>query len=691
MNRKSPGEGPRNPGSAAVLPPHKRDQHFFQDLTSSLEPRLPTSSQSRNEYGRYNSPHPKSPVSSTVMNKATLRNGYSVTEARATMNENQTSVQFMHKQPNSLKLQVTDSNFSQRQSFKPGQVSRLSQPHHGSNILKDSPVIKTGLLSSRWADQSNNSTPRIKTNKISYTGPAPVRKQEPKSTEDRSAEPFVVSVDTTQDREPIEEHPNPTHDDSVALEVELHALPRQNDIIPLCEDVTIVADGWTQETEPQPSITDAVAKPIEGDPGIKTKGNLPLDHAEDIAQRTLRFEGVAKDPRINWPTDSEFRGKTDEDIVRQDWNRTRLPRKQSLDEKPSSNEEEHVVPQFLTDYIKLWIRDAHFVTADFLYREIDKHEDCDVDTYKGSLLAPVGYPDTKRRGPMGHSQLNMTSELRMRAYAAEVSRRDPKKRALRKAEKEARAAAKAAAAQAVNQGAVYEAPPNPDEVKTPCHLRPVAEYDIEAITAIYNQEIVNGYKVMDTEPVSPDHFYRVYNECRTEEMPFVVAIGGWHGETAAADQKVIGFALVTELSRGIGGSFETLTKPGGKLIVIVLPEYRRKKIGTALIDIIMSSCSTRYAPREGYQFVNLTKDRALMRHEHNSRMWWYLEMEVVIFSFADEEDTRNRAEFKWIWNFLEEKFVLLLRNYDEKCLFDPKQKRWLDRLTFRHICRTPWA
>jgi GNAT superfamily N-acetyltransferase len=278
----------------------------------------------------------------------------------------------------------------------------------------------------------------------------------------------------------------------------------------------------------------------------------------------------------------------------------------------------------------------------------------------------------------------MTSERSVTEWAAVLARRDPQRRAQRQAAREAKAAARAAAEVKPEP---FVDPPNPNEVQISCHLRPVTERDIEAITAIYNQEIADGYKVMDTVPVSSGNFHRIYSQCLDQKMPFVAAIGGWHCAADESYPNVMGFGLVTAVDRGISGSYETLSKPGGRLLVIVKPEYRRKKIGTALIDIILSSCSTRYLPKGGYQFVNITQDRTLMRYESNSRKWFYLEMEVMILSVENENKTRQLEEFQWIWNFLEAKFCLLLKHYDDRCFFEPLQKRWLDKLTFRHTCR----
>ncbi|KAI1123883.1 hypothetical protein F5Y10DRAFT_42735 [Nemania abortiva] len=103
----------------------------------------------------------------------------------------------------------------------------------------------------------------------------------------------------------------------------------------------------------------------------------------------------------------------------------------------------------------------------------------------------------------------------MRQFIAEIARRDPnmnesKTKAEQQVAKQARATVMAAEA---GTRPLLEEPPKPDEVQIPCHLRPTIESDIEAITDIYNQEIGEGYKVMDTNALRQEDFYKVYSQC----------------------------------------------------------------------------------------------------------------------------------------------------------------------------------
>ncbi|KAJ3580015.1 hypothetical protein NPX13_g548 [Xylaria arbuscula] len=394
------------------------------------------------------------------------------------------------------------------------------------------------------------------------------------------------------------------------------------------------------------------------------------------------------DPRGNWPTEIGIIHKDSQTSARQcqDWD-PRSP-KTSSDGASIFTECEGVVPPYVSDFIEHWRQGAHSVEAKFLARGDGMHEDCDVDTDEGVLMEPVEYPSTKQHELMSRDQLELTSALAMRLYIAEANRRDPQLKAQRRAEKQARAAAKAAAV--AEAETMPEPLPNPNEVQIPCYLRPAIESDMDDIEAIYNQEVMDGYRMMDTKPVEKDDFRRLYAQSLAEKMPFIVAVEGWYGtiDIEHQRQRVIGFSLVTAVNRGITGSYDTLSRRGGKLLVVVRPEYRRKKVGTALIDIAITNCTGWYISKCGYQFVNFTHDWISNEFGRSPRKWFYLELDAMIRSAKTEEQARNGEEFRWIENFLEAKFNFLLKHYDEKCFYKEQKMQWLDKLTFRRDCRT---
>ncbi|TGJ80338.1 hypothetical protein E0Z10_g8424 [Xylaria hypoxylon] len=607
-------------------------------------------------------------------------------------------------QPKSSKLQLaTDIHQHQNPvSIKRGQ--KYDSPQI-VNVTKISPRINNGLAKSRWADTTYNGTPISRTGQSPAIFSTPVQRQQRTTGYNQARMAFGKKIDRSMYWTSDEKRVSPVKNKTAVPEFGHNALNEQdNDTDPSSPNKSnhTQGNGWdepgdvrNQTWESCPRLVTAVSLAGTTGDSSQASGNSTTSpiQAEWLGIGKTKLIDTVPDQRGKWSSVSDAVDEVHRSIPNQDRGRTLSPWKEPSDERSCSTGRVKVVPQHITDFIETWIRGAHVVKTDFLFQGIDQHEDCDVDTEKGVLMEkPVDYPNTRRpQEIMSRDQLEMTSALSMKQLVAEIARRDPKRKAQRKAEKEQRAAAAAAAAAAARAEAeaeaeaVVEAPPNLNEVQIPCHLRPAVESDMEAITAIYNQEILDGYKVMDTNPVRQEDFCRIYGQCLAERMPFVVAVEGWYGADTP-HQGVIGFALVTAVSRGIAGSYETLSRCGGKLLVIVKPECRRKKVGTALIDILMTNCTGWYMSKGGYQFVNFTHGWISKEFGSNSRKWWYLEMDVMIRSDEDEEKTRKGEEFQWIWNFLEAKFDLLLKHYDTKCFCSPFEV-WLDKLTFRRACK----
>ncbi|KAI1313675.1 hypothetical protein F5Y03DRAFT_389974 [Xylaria venustula] len=554
-----------------------------------------------------------------------------------------------------------------------------------------------GLAKSRWANSSYNGTPVRQSGQPLNNFSASAQRQPTTTMRRPNVTPLSKSNGVFSDGTPDEKNTPLTGNAIVIPRLSPSALSGQNNrTYPLekGEPDHKLSNGW----EESDSIQHKVEKPVPQFSTAAASVRGAEGSSQPIKKHSSPSINAVPDPRVNWPTESGVPGGIGQDIARQ--NRTSranpapLSSKKSTDEMSTSTEGERAVPPHVTDFIEHWRQTAHSVEADFLSQNRDPHGDCDVNTYSGDILEPIDYPATKQQELMSRAQLEQTSAVFMRQLIAGLARRDPKRKAQKKAEKEARAAARAAAAAVAAAGTPEVSTaelPNINEVQIPCHLRPAVESDIEAIAAIYNQEVADGYKLMDTKPVRQEDFRTIYSQSLVEKMPFVVAVAGWHGAMNTSHQEVIGFALITAVSRGIAGSYDTSSRRGGKLLVIVKPQCRRKKIGTALMDIIITNCTGWHMSKGGYQFVNFTHDWMSNEYGSSPRTWWYLEMDIMIRSAENEERAREGEEFQWIWNFLESKFTLLLQHYDEKCFYHPHKMYWLDKLTFRRDCRTRGA
>ncbi|KAI0016919.1 hypothetical protein F4780DRAFT_631356 [Xylariomycetidae sp. FL0641] len=449
-------------------------------------------------------------------------------------------------------------------------------------------------------------------------------------------------------------------------------------------------NGWDDGEGRELGRIEAVVNPLTSEALAQATGAAPEPKTRSVGS-VSRFAAPGLEPATFPELDVQATGQmtSEPDYRGQDpvsqtikWEEDEGMDREPMDrlQKVSWGEDTSPAAQF----IYRWLTKAHQVRARFPGPRTTVYEDCDIDTQTGEILRPVIQPRTRRQGPMGLDQLNLSSQHRIEEFAAFARQVKERRRFLK------RASATRDVTPTTEVRAPSPAPPCPWEVQIPCHLRPAAKADVRAVAEIYNHEVENGYRLVDAEPVPDERFLEILGFCRQAHMPFLVAVDGWyrHGD-AIPGRKVIGFAMVDVGHRGIGGSRATHGTATGKLTAIVHPDFRHKKIGTALFDVVMSTCSPKYNTKQGYQFINLSNDPTYRRPPFNSRSWHSLELDVNIRSEKTLRETKAAAEFNWIWNWLEERFILLLVHHNERALYDNRDNRgvFLDKLTFRHMCR----
>ncbi|KXJ94510.1 hypothetical protein Micbo1qcDRAFT_202361 [Microdochium bolleyi] len=235
------------------------------------------------------------------------------------------------------------------------------------------------------------------------------------------------------------------------------------------------------------------------------------------------------------------------------------------------------------------------------------------------------------------------------------------------------------------------------DVKIACHLRPAFKSDLRSVTAIYNQEVRTSHRTLDSHEVSESDMIRLFNKCKTSNAPFLVAVKGRPQpcHTVCSDI-IIGLAFVEVLATGIGGSWDTCAATCGRVTLVVHPGYRKNRVGTAMLDLVISCCSQRHRPYQGYEFVNPDDDKRFVRPIDNLGRWYKLYFEVFIKSDISSsgrpaaERLRDHDEW-WLCESLETRFCTLLIDHKEKMYRhksdDEKGTYWLDRLTLQHECR----
>ncbi|KAI1331234.1 hypothetical protein F5Y16DRAFT_423746 [Xylariaceae sp. FL0255] len=591
---------------------------------------------------------------------------------------------------------------------------------------KKKTVLKTGLKHSRWATHSEN-TLTMSTNlkRNSATNSTLRASQQPENSKPLTERPDgqvkgsrVASKQVTMNlapkpekemqKSPVAEHTKqvevpelvttPQQDPDVNADIWAHdtsPTKRENAVSTMTETQSVANDNLNVVPRTPKSLVAGqkrlvgVGKPLsmDTDSMVKVSNAATMSHTSEGSVDDPIFPIIPNDLRGNWPTTPpDFRDHALRALENQDWNATRQAKKKAPSVSTSDESQRELLPQLMSEYISDWAQKAPVVQADFLNDGGTKgHQHCDVDPLTGALLEPVSYFTIRDPGDPGSSK-SLTSEIRMAHFKAEqdAAKKDEERRLARtKAKEEADVAL-------TSSSPADEPEPESNEqgVKIPCHLRPAVQSDMAEVANIYNHEVKNGYKVIDRQPIAENYFSRILKDCQAEQMPFAVAVDGWYMDETTKGP-VIGFAMVTAAIRGLGGSFNTMARPGGKLIVIVHPDYRGQKIGTALIDLILAGCSQWHMPLEGYQFVNIVRDRTLMSVMDNPRVWWYLDLEVAIESHKNRVETKCKAEMSKLLDFFELKFKFLLHLHEDKAFYDPKTDKWYDRVQLRHLCRRP--
>ncbi|KAF4964342.1 hypothetical protein FSARC_7709 [Fusarium sarcochroum] len=233
-------------------------------------------------------------------------------------------------------------------------------------------------------------------------------------------------------------------------------------------------------------------------------------------------------------------------------------------------------------------------------------DDCDIDPTTGQLVPPARYIKLQRDGIDGHShdktnpnwrRLNKTSE---EAITNEIARRRAIKEQIER--------------QVLEEQTVVQSLQEEEWPKASCTLRPVESGDFQGIADIINLEMQQGPSSQVFLPrVEPGHVATIYNACFQRRRPFIVAIpgvqelpnrSGWSkadeddyqeflrfkkARGTAQPPSILGFAFVTDSRQGFLGGMCPGSRFSGLIKLIVHPDHRKKLVGSALLDRILSS------------------------------------------------------------------------------------------------------
>lgn len=249
--------------------------------------------------------------------------------------------------------------------------------------------------------------------------------------------------------------------------------------------------------------------------------------------------------------------------------------------------------------VKKWDGDKeNYPKVLFLTLDRDpRTDDCDINPETGKLIEPVRYIKLQRDGQAKHDwrRMNLSSENHI---FREIARREELKNEIERREQEAKYA-----------NPTFEEDKVPDAA---CTLRPVEPEDFQAIADIINLERERGQDSQLYLPkVDRGQIGTLYNACRGKHRPFIVAIASpgrlpnrtnwskaeedeyqeflkFKKSRETSQPTVLGFAVITDARQGFLNGTCRGSRFSGNIKLIVHPKHRKKLIGTALLDKILS-------------------------------------------------------------------------------------------------------
>jgi hypothetical protein len=464
----------------------------------------------------------------------------------------------------------------------------------------------------------------------------------------------------------------------------------------------------------RPSLltTEALNAAVPADEEITKKHG-----SDDAAERASPVPTVTQSVIANVEDDTprsmvpDIRGEEPVEILDdQDWDAPRRTRRKGYKnwdlESAGSGISGFVPSTYLTRYVNFWLEAVPTVETDFL--GIPDNELHDVDPATGKLLAEIHQPRILKDASSEYFFLLYNPQLtKLLDRGVQILRLDQKMaqtsatKILEKMGKLKRQAEKKQRLEKIRLMDQQELElreemaqrVNPWLCRIPAYLRPASIEDMEAVAAIYNQEVRYGWRSLDEKPVGLEAWRGIFNQCKTLKLPFVVALTEYRNPYIPIEQaghKLMGFAFLDIASRGITGSINSSGKHSARLYVLVDPQYRRNRVGTALLDSVMSMASPSYHKKEdSYQFENPNMDPVYFPANKNPREYRTILIEVCVKNHGTKDDTAKGEEYQFIWNFLEGEFQTFLQSHAVSFGRCESQNPpvFLDRMIFEHQAR----
>ncbi|OIW33017.1 hypothetical protein CONLIGDRAFT_711004 [Coniochaeta ligniaria NRRL 30616] len=382
--------------------------------------------------------------------------------------------------------------------------------------------------------------------------------------------------------------------------------------------------------------------------------------------------------------------------------------------------------EWIEDYVEN--RVDYNVRATFLYEEDSAvHCHSDVNTFSGKLLKPTQYdytvPDYIKSVAMDR-QMNCSANLFCQIRAGKGNKGNgrsnnsvgppppPPPGWVETPAPVSTTASPEATVQKPGQIVVRaraDSDTNPFAPRIPCHLRPAKMEHMPGVQSIYNWEVLHGLQATDTEPLSLADWQGILHKSHEEKLPFIVVIGGpyqyqvrdksYEGTTEQSAQlpitgKVLAFGFLTIRQPGLTGSFNGTSRMSAKAHVFVHPAYRRQKLGHVCFDKLLSTVSTRYSTKLGYDFINVTDNPTYKYPWQHDRKLYSIFVEYLVPRTRADINSRfepDEKDLKLFAKALKDRYGFwnvgtLQAAHRSRVTYEPAPI-WLDLVMFEHMCQ----
>ncbi|KFY30795.1 hypothetical protein V493_01660 [Pseudogymnoascus sp. VKM F-4281 (FW-2241)] len=296
-----------------------------------------------------------------------------------------------------------------------------------------------------------------------------------------------------------------------------------------------------------------------------------------------------------------------------------------------------VTEEFLNAYVKVWREKLpeEVIIVDVKATKFKESHPIDVESFMDALEHPESFPNTTTDNK--EKQEKWTSKIAM-------ERRQKRKLAISRRRQRGKNAYFVPNMQLGVQPFDWGEDAVPEKPFIAIHVRPAETKDVNGITAIYNQWVLNSFIPEDQQPVIEEDIKYVFEAARKGSYPFIVAIRGNPpvGNRAARSNEVVGFAMV-ERCLGFGGASKGRSRSTATIQLYVHQECLRHGIGGHLLDQILRRVSRLHVP---------FSDRNIWINPNRDALYEETPNKFHQIVFKRPMDRPNDPDFMWFDAFM---------------------------------------